>query len=72
MQFQVIELFVLVSAVAFEEIGEIVGSFADFLVEVGEGGFGALLEFFDLEMEFGLLFFLCFQSFLEMVNFVLR
>ena len=55
LELEVLEFFVLLVAIRFEELGQVVDPLADLLVQLVELGFGAFLQFFELHLQFALL-----------------
>lgn len=56
LELEVLEFFVLLVAIRFEELGKVVNPLADLLVQFVELGLGAFLQFFQLHLQFALLF----------------
>ena len=61
LELKVLELFILLAAVCFEQIGQVVDPLADLFMQLVEFCFGAFLQFFELHLEFTLLLSLTLQ-----------
>lgn len=68
LQFQVLEFFVLVGAIALEQIGQVVDALADLLMQFLELGLRAFLQLLQLHLQFALLLPLRLQGLLEVVH----
>lgn len=68
LEFKVFELFALVAAVTFEEVGQVGHSFADFFMQLVEGCLCFFFQLLDTELDLALLFSLCLEGSLEIFH----